>query len=74
MPDRSIEFESERQFHKLYGEDPENLLTAKAFGVKIVARELPYPRRCPNLDRCEKFFSLLESAKEQGLFMESSIS
>ena len=69
MPDRSIEFESERQFHKLYGEDPENLLTAeKAFGVKIVARGnlLHIQGDAPNLDRCEKFFSLLESAKGQG--------
>ena len=77
MPDRSIEFESERQFHKLYGEDPENLLTVEnAFGVKIVARGnlLHIQGDVPNLDRCEKFFSLLESAKGRVLFMGSSIS
>ena len=39
MPDRSIEFESERQFHRLYGEDPENLLAVeKSLAVKVVAR------------------------------------
>ena len=69
MPDRSIEFESERQFHKLYGEDPENLLAAeKTLGVKIVARGnlLHMQGDTTNLDRCEKFFSQLESAKGQG--------
>ena len=31
MPNRSIEFESEREFHKLYCENPENLFIATGF-------------------------------------------
>ncbi len=69
MPDRSIEFESERQFHKLYGEDPENLLLVeKSLGLKVVARGnlLHMEGDDSSLDRCEEFFSLLQTAKDQG--------
>ena len=69
MPERSIEFESERQFHKLYGEDPANLLSVEKFlGVKIVARGnlLHMDGDSAKLDLCEEFFCLLQSAKEQG--------
>ncbi|HAF59078.1 MAG TPA: phosphate starvation-inducible protein PhoH [Opitutae bacterium] len=69
MPERSIEFESERQFHKLYGEDPANLLYVEKFlGVKIVARGnlLHMDGDSAKLDLCEEFFCLLQSAKEQG--------
>ncbi len=69
MPDRSIEFESERSFHKLYGEDPENLFAVeKALDVSIVARgnQLQMKGDVKNLERCEEFFTLLQSAKDQG--------
>ena len=69
MPDRSIEFESERQFHKLYAQDPENLLIAeKTLGLKIVARGnlLHLEGAKDRIDQCEEFFRLLELAKDQG--------
>ena len=69
MPDRSIEFESERQFHRLYGENPENLLAVeKSLAVKVVARGnlLHLEGENEGLDRCEELFALLESAKTQG--------
>jgi phosphate starvation-inducible PhoH-like protein len=70
MPSRSIEFESERQFHKLYCESPEHLLSIeKALGVKIIARGnlLQMEGEGEPLDRAEEFFTLLQAAKEQGL-------
>ena len=70
MPSRSIEFESERQFHKLYCENPEHLLSVeKSLGVKIVARGnlLLMEGEGEPLNRAEEFFTLLQSAKEQGL-------
>ena len=69
MPNRSIEFDSERQLHKLYGENPENLLAIeKSTHVKIVARgnTLHLEGDPLKMDHCEEFFSLLRSAKEQG--------
>jgi len=69
MPDRSIEFESERQFHRLYGENPENLLAVeKSLAVKVVARGnlLHLEGENVGLDRCEELFALLETAKAQG--------
>jgi len=70
MPSRSIEFESERQFHKLYCECPEHLLSIeKALGVKIIARGnlLQMEGEGEPLNRAEEFFTLLQAAKEQGL-------
>ena len=72
MPDRSIEFESERQFHKLYGEKPESLQSVEStLGVKVVARGnlLHMEGETNNLDRCEELFSLLECAREQGFVL-----
>ena len=69
MPSRSIEFESERQFHRLYGENPDNLFSVeKALDIKIVARgnQLHMEGESTKLDLGEEFFSLLESAKDQG--------
>ena len=70
MPSRSIEFESERQFHKLYCENPEHLLSIEeALGIKIIARGnlLQMEGEGEPLDRAEEFFTLLQAAKEQGL-------
>ena len=39
MSEHTIEFESERDFHKLYCEDPDNLRKLEElFGLRIVAR------------------------------------
>jgi phosphate starvation-inducible PhoH-like protein len=70
MPSRSIEFESERQFHKLYCENPEHLLSIeKSLGIKVIARGslLQLEGDKVPLDRAEEFFTLLQVAKEQGL-------
>ena len=70
MPSRSIEFESERQFHKLYCENPEHLLSIeKSLGIKIIARGnlLQIEGEREPLDHAEEFFTLLQVAKEQGL-------
>jgi len=70
MPNRSIEFESERQFHNLYCESPENLIACeKTLGVTLVARGnlLHMEGDIESLDRGEEFFSLLQVASVQGL-------
>ena len=70
MPDRSIEFESERQFHKLYAESPENLLSVeRSLGVKLVARGNVLRMEGPeeSLSHCDELFSLLVAGQEQGL-------
>ena len=69
MPDRSIEFESEREFHRLYGENPENLLAVeKSLAVKVVARGnlLQIEGKKQGLDCCEELFTLLNAARKQG--------
>ena len=39
MSEQTLEFESERSFHKLYGEDPENLrIIENSLGLRVVAR------------------------------------
>jgi len=70
MPNRSIEFESERQYHRLYCESPENLIACeKTLGVTLVARGnlLHMEGDIESLDRGEEFFSLLQVASVQGL-------
>ena len=69
MPNRSIEFESEREFHKLYCEIPENLLAIEnALGLKVVARGnvLHIEGSDKGIADCEKLFSLLVDANRQG--------
>ena len=39
MSEQTVEFESERSFHKLYCENPENLkLVEESFGISVIAR------------------------------------
>ena len=69
MTDRSIEFKSERVFHKLYCEAPENILAIeKAFQIKVVARGnvLHMEGAEKGMAKCEELFLLLENAKAQG--------
>ena len=75
MPDRTIEFESERLFHKLYGEDPSNLIAVeKALDLKLVARGnlLWMEGEEKSLLLGQEFFSLLELAKDQGFAQSKS--
>lgn len=75
MPDRTIEFESERLFHRLYGEDPNNLIAVeKALDLKLVARGnlLWMEGEEKSLLLGQEFFSLLELAKDQGFAQSKS--
>jgi phosphate starvation-inducible PhoH-like protein len=75
MPDRTIEFESERLFHRLYGEDPSNLIAVeKALDLKLVARGnlLWMEGEEKSLLLGREFFSLLELAKDQGFAQSKS--
>jgi len=70
MEEQTIDFNSERDFHKLYGEDPKNLVfVEKKLGVSLVARgsKLQISGSVDGVKNCEKFFSLLQLGKEQGM-------
>ena len=68
MPNRSIEFDSERQLHKLYGEIKNLLAIEKSTRVKIVARGISHLEGDPlKMDHCEEFFSLYDQQKIRGL-------
>ena len=69
MAEKKIEFESERQLHKLYAERPENLSEAeRILSVRLVARGncLTLPGEPADLPLCEELFSLLLKGREQG--------
>ena len=69
MSAKEIEFESERFLHKLYGESPENLRLAEdVLGVSLLARggSLRMEGEPDALGRCEEFFELLRTGREQG--------
>ncbi len=69
MAKRTIEFDSERDFHKLYEEKPKNLSAIeKILDVNLVARgsSLQIKGDDGALDKCEEFFSLLQHGKESG--------
>ncbi|HAW97122.1 MAG TPA: phosphate starvation-inducible protein PhoH [Opitutae bacterium] len=69
MAEKKIEFESERQFHKLYGEKPENLgEVERLLSVRLVARgdSLTMEGSPADLERCGELFSLLLKGREQG--------
>ena len=69
MLNRSIEFESEREFHRLYCENPEYLLAIEnSLGIKVVARGnvLHIEGSDNGVADCEKLFSLLVDANRQG--------
>ena len=75
MTQRTLDFESEREFHKLYAEDPRNLQQMeKALECKVVARgtSLSLEGSDHAVDQAEVFFQLLESARKQGFTIKSS--
>ena len=75
MSEKTLEFDSERQFHKLYCEDPDNLkLIEKSLGLNLVARGnvLRMEGSTESLTQCEELFELLDSGKQQGLVSKKS--
>ena len=75
MPESTLEFESEREFHKLYDEKPKNLaLVEKILGVSLVARgtTLKISGDEKNLSKCEDLFSLLNLGQEHGFTPKGS--
>jgi len=75
MSEQTLQFESERHFHQLYGENPENLQkTEKILGLKIVARGdlLKMEGEEKSLKQCEELFGLLEMGREQGMVTKKS--
>ena len=70
MPERTLEFDTEREFHKLYEEKPKNLKSIeKSLSVNLVARgtslQIKGDETCIN--QCEDLFSLLQLGQEQGI-------
>jgi phosphate starvation-inducible PhoH-like protein len=75
MAKKTLEFESERDFHKLYSEDPKNLQQMeKSLGCKVVARggTLILEGSSESIEQSEIFFRLLESASKQGVSTKTS--
>ena len=75
MSEHTIEFESERDFHKLYCEDPDNLRKLEElFGLRIVARGsiLKVNGDAPAVEKCKELFALLELGREQGMIVRKS--
>jgi len=69
MAERTLEFDSEREFHKLYEEKPGNLKSIEEkLGLILVARGSSLQMRgsSNSLDRCEELFSLLQIGREHG--------
>ena len=70
MPERTLEFDSEREFHKLYEEKPKNLKSIeKSLNVNLVARgtSLQIKGEETSINQCEDLFSLLQLGQEQGI-------
>ena len=70
MTKKNFEFDSEREFHKLYAEEPKNLqLMEESLGCKVVARGtcLTLEGKEQSVQQGEVLFRLLEQAKKQGL-------
>ena len=70
MPERTLEFDSEREFHKLYEEKPKNLKSIeKSLSVNLVARgtSLQIKGEETSINQCEDLFSLLQLGQEQGI-------
>jgi phosphate starvation-inducible PhoH-like protein len=69
MAERILEFDSERDFHKLYEEKPGNLKSIEEkLGLILVARGSSLQMRgsSNSLDQCEELFSLLQIGREHG--------
>ena len=75
MLKKTTEFDSERDFHKLYNENPKNLeAVEKVLKVSLVARGniLQISGADDKVNSCEELFSLLKMAKNQGLGLRCS--
>ena len=75
MSEQTLQFESERHFHQLYGENPDNLKEIeKILGLCVVARGdlLKMEGDEKALQRCEELFGLLELGREQGMVTRKS--
>ncbi len=75
MSEQTLQFESERHFHQLYGENPDNLQEIeKILGLCVVARGdlLKLEGDEKALQRCEELFGLLELGREQGMVTKKS--
>ena len=75
MSEQTLQFESERHFHQLYGENPENLQKIETLlGLKIVARGDLLKMRSDekSLKQCEELFGFLEMGREQGMVTKKS--
>ena len=77
MSEKVLEFKSERDFHKLYCEAPENLKAIeKSLDVILVARGnlLKMNGSEKSLNQCEELFKLLELGRVQGMIAKNQIS
>lgn len=75
MSEKALDFKSERDFHKLYCETPENLKAIeKSLDVNLVARGnlLKMSGGEKSLNQCEELFKLLELGREQGMIAKKS--
>ena len=73
--DHTIEFESEREFHRLYCENPKNLKKIEtSLNLQMVARGnfLKISGEDSAVKKCEEFFSLLELGRSQGMAAKSA--
>lgn len=75
MSEQTLEFESERHFHKLYGERLLHLREIeKSLGLEIVARGNALKMKGPDrsIRLCKELFAFLELAKQQGMITKNS--
>lgn len=75
MAEKILEFESERQFHKLYCESPENLrLAEEKLGTRLIARgcNLTIEGNEAEVAASEELFKLLQRGQEQGIVPKNS--
>ena len=75
MSEQTLEFESERHFHKLYGESPKHLgEIEKSLGLELVARGNALKMKGPDksIRLCKELFAFLELAKQQGMITKNS--
>jgi len=75
MSEYTIEFESERDFHKLYCENPDNLRKLEElFGLRVVARGsiLKVNGDAPAVEKCKELFALLQLGREQGMIVRKN--
>ena len=73
--DHTIEFQSEREFHSLYCENPKNLKKIEtSLNLQMVARGnfLKISGEDSAVKKCEEFFSLLELGRSQGMVAKSA--